>query len=64
MSLSCPWIRDLPELKTGHGLNILNDKTQEGLMLRLNMGDTLRLDSQALPDALLPCCIFSSVDVL
>ena len=38
-----------------HGLNILNGKTQEGLIVRLNMGDTLRLDSQTLPDTLFPC---------
>ena len=55
VSLSCPWIRYLSGSKKFHRLRILNNRTLEGLILGFYMGNSLRLDCQALPNALLPC---------
>ena len=39
----------------GYRLDVLNDRTQEGLILELNMGNALRLDCESLPGTLFPC---------
>ena len=55
MSVASPRLSNFSGTKQIHGLDILNDRTQERLILRLYMGNSLRLDCEALPDTLFPC---------
>ena len=51
---SCPRMGCLPGIEALHGLYVLYDWSQEGMILGLYMGNSLRLYGEALPDVFLP----------
>ena len=54
MSFASPRTSNFSGMKQIHGLDVLNDRTQERLILELYMGNSLRLDCGSSPNTLFP----------